>query len=303
MAPAFASPVFLMNYPQAVSDYRCVVDAQGSQLIFERSTDGGQFNLKLLDLSTPNAEPVAFAPSLQLSTRPDWSWSSGQVAFDNGRGIWTAGGDGSNLQLLEGTADMIYPAWYPQADAMVVMNGQSTANPQPCSSEIDPNGSIVQAVMANDTVWAGMPSVNPTNANQIVFAGQFIGDQKSYNQDRNYIWFADRSTDPVTVRPLDRKAPSGSGFKPAFQGRAPWWSPDGKWVVFESDRSSAEGLYAIFIQDSAGENPAVQVTDCKWNANHAKWFPCGTKLVVSVLQSPPNRPRGIASLDVSPFVG
>lgn len=303
MAPAFASPVFLMNYPQQVSDYRCVVDAEGAHLIFERTIRGGQTHLQLLDLATPNAEPTPFVPSLQLSTRPDWCWKSGQVAFNNGLGVWIAEADGSGLQLLKGTAGMIYPAWYPQADALAVMNGQSTANPQPCTSEIDPDGTIVQAVMANDTVWAGMPSVNPANPKQIVFAGQLIGDQKSYDQDRNYVWFVDSSTDPVTVRPLDQKAPAKGPFNAAFQGRAPWWSPDGNWVVFESSRASTEGLYAIFIQDAAGENPAVQVTDCQWNANHAKWFPSGTKLVVSVLQSPSGSLRGIASLDVSAFVG
>jgi hypothetical protein len=58
----------------------------------------------------------------------------------------------------------------------------------------------------------------------------------------------------------------------------------------------------------------MQVLDIVWSGNHAKWFPSGTELVVSVLQVPgifppspvlpPIQPqRGIASLDVSAFVG
>ena len=147
-----------------------------------------------------------------------------------------------------------------------------------------------------------------------MFAGQLIAEQSSYNEDLNYIWLVDASASPEAIRPLDQNAPKG-GFNSNFQGRAPWWSPDGKWVAFESNRlvPGTEG-YAIYIQDSAGASAPMQVLDTRWSGNHAKWFPSGTELVVSVLQVPgifpslpilpPNVPlRGIASLDVSAFVG
>jgi hypothetical protein len=61
-----------------------------------------------------------------------------------------------------------------------------------------------------------------------------------------------------------------------FQVRAGWWSTDGNWFAFESNRicNETDGqTYAIFIQDAKGMRPAMQVTDCNWNIQHPKWFP------------------------------
>src|SRR4051794_7794600 len=94
--------------------------------------------------------------------------------------------------------------------------------------------------------------------------------------------------------------------------RAGWWSPDGKWFAFESNRAcnNMDGnTYAIFIQDSSGKDPAMQVTNCSWNAQHPKWFPPGsgggkTMLIAAVAVATPsgNGPFRIASLDVTAFV-
>jgi Tol biopolymer transport system component len=105
------------------------------------------------------------------------------------------------------------------------------------------------------------------------------------------------------VRPLDRQANVTGTFRPEFQGRAPWFSPDGKWIAFESTRADPKGeLYAIFIQSARGDGPAWQVTDTKWNANHAKFYPDGQRLVATLLQKPGGTRRGLVMLDVSAFV-
>jgi len=104
--------------------------------------------------------------------------------------------------------------------------------------------------------------VNQTNPNLIAFAGQFNAESNYYNQDLNYVWVTDRSTMPPTVAPLDRTAPSGPAFQQKFQARAGWWSPDGRWFAFESNRICNEidgQTYAIFIQDVSGTRTAVQV--------------------------------------------
>ena len=62
------------------------------------------------------------------------------------------------------------------------------------------------------------------------------------------------------------------------------------------------GQYSIFIQVADGSSTAVRVTDPRWDAQHTKWYPNGTELVVSVLQSFSTTKRGIAKLDVSAFV-
>lgn len=301
-------PEFLMSYDGTVTDYRSAVDQTGQFIVFERALAGSDdYNLYLLNLNAPQDGPQRFVPGVQGSTRPDWSWAWGVVAFDNGQGIWMSQGPTGSTSLLNGTAGMIYPAWYPTGNYLLVMNQQNSADPNPCTSKILDDGSIVQKVMANASLWGGMPAVNPANACQFVFAGQLMAGQTSYQQDFNYIWFVDSSTTPTTIRPLDKSVPSGP-FDPAFQGRAPWWSPDGKWIAFESNRiDQGTNSYAIYIQDSAGEAAAMQVTDTKWNGNHAKWFPNGTELFATFLQNPGLDPpvsplRGIARVDVSAFL-
>lgn len=303
-SPPLVAPEFVMSYDGMVSDYRSAVDASGQYLVFERARAGSSaFTLQLYELGG-SAEPSPFAPKLQTSTRPDWCWLTGEVAFNNDQGIWiTPRPLTPGASLLPDTAGMIYPAWCSDGSALLVMNEQSTASPRPCTSQISTAGVIITPVMANDTLWGGMPAVDPVNGARYAFAGQLIHGQSAYDQDRNYIWLVDATTDPVTIRPLDQHAPPSGPFDPAFQGRAPWWSPDGQWVAFESDRANPGGLYAIYIQDSAGAYPAMQVLDTCWNANHAKWFPSGTQLIATVEQTPGATVRGLASLDVSAFVG
>jgi hypothetical protein len=300
----FATPVFLMKYPQKVSDYRCVVNSDASGLIFER-TIGSATKLYYLDLTSPSATPLEFAPSLKQSFRPDWSWASQQVTFMNVYGIYTSTGVGDTPILLPNTAEMTYPTWYPDAAHLAVYNNQTLKGaPSPRTSKIDLTGTMLEQVLANDTVWAGFASVNQQNPDLITFAGQVVVKNGAYNQNKNYIWLTNDSATPPTVTTLAPDAPTDH-FDPNFQGRAPWYSPDGNWIAFESNRFNSAGLYSIFIQPANGSTPAVRVTKPGWNANHAKWYPNGTELVVTILQKfngAPNGNRGIAKLDVSAFV-
>jgi Tol biopolymer transport system component len=205
---------------------------------------------------------------------------------------------------IANTNKMTYPTWYPDGATLAVYNNRAhhpNALPIPRTSKMDLSGTVLEQVLANKTIWAGFPSVNQTNSNLIAFAGQVVIPKGTYNQDKNYIWLTDTSTTPPTVRTLAPGAPT-SHFDPNYQGRAPWYSPDGKWIAFESNRFNSKGQYSIFIQIADGSSTAVRVTDPRWDAQHTKWYPNGTELVVSVLQSFSTTKRGIAKLDVSAFV-
>lgn len=307
--PSFVEPNFLLPANPDVNDYRPVVNAEGTRVIFERNLTATPEDVKLYsaDLSTVNVQPfVNFA-----STRADWCWdrsggqlTSGPVAFSNNEGIYRVDAGGQPV-LLANTRSMIYPSWYPDCEhlAVDVTGAQVTA-------EIDANtGMVINSPLANETVWAGFPSVNQTNPNLIAFAGQFNGESNYYNEDLNYVWVTNRTTAPPTVAPLDRQAPNGPAFLQKFQARAGWWSPDGRWFAFESNRICNEidgQTYAIFIQDAQGTRPAVQITDCKWNVQHPKWFPPrkdGKTLLIAAVQAGPGEPFRIATFDVSRFVG
>lgn len=313
---SFVEPTFLLPENPEVNDYRPVLNADATMVIFERNPIAMPNDVKLhiADLSTGDVHQfVNFA-----STRPDWCWSqagggltSGPVAFSNGDGIYRVD-PGASPTPLPNTGGMIYPSWYPgcQSVAVDVTGAQVTA-------KIDAmTGHVITSPLGNRRVWAGFPSVNQVNPNLVAFAGQFNRESNYYNQDLNYIWVTDASTGRPRVAPLDRRAPIGPAFLQKFQGRAGWWSPDGQWFAFESNRAcdNMNGqTYAIFIQNATGNTPAMQVTDCRrWNVQHPKWFPPrndGEVFLIAAVQAiEPNQPVcppppfRIASFDVTQFV-
>lgn len=88
MSATFIDPVFLMRYPQdpPVCDYRSVVNASGTEVIFERwvnAQPGHQnphfvlYQVNLMNDAT-QAPFLNGTPALNISTRPDWSWATRQ---------------------------------------------------------------------------------------------------------------------------------------------------------------------------------------------------------------------------------
>jgi len=332
----FVEPKFLLPANRDVNDYRPVVNAEGTKVVFERYPTGNASDVKLyptgnasgtklyiLDLATGDVQPfVTFA-----STRPDWCWissggtlTSGPVAFSNNDGIYRVDPSGTPTPLPN-TANMIYPAWYPGCQYLAVDVGAQADLGQGCNEPVRPltakidatTGAVVVCRLANDTVWAGFPSVNQVNPNLVAFAGQFNGESNYYDQDLNYSWVTDTSMQPPRVAPFDHDAPTGPAFLQKFQARTGWWSPDGKWFAFESNRICKDlsgQTYAIFIQDASGTQPAIQVSDCKWNVQHPKWFPPrtdGKTLLIAPVQPvpPPGespQPYRLATFDVSRLV-
>jgi hypothetical protein len=315
MVPNLVEPVFLMPYSDAhpVSDYRCVVNGSATQVIFERMSfrdgTGGPTLLYVLDLVSDPPAPPWRLNDISPAFRPDWCWATGKITFMDPATVYVQDTVSATPISLPKTPNMAYPTWSAAGDFIVTESGDSLAGyPSPRTTKIDPaSGAVIAQVMGSPLVWGGMPTVDLRDSARIAFAGQWIGGQTDYNQDRNYIWLADdawqidRGVAPV--RPLDPQANAKGAFRPEFQGRAPWFSPDGKWVAFESARADPKGeLYAIFIQSAQGDGPARQVTDIKWNANHAKFYPDGQRLVATLLQKPGGERRGIVMLDVGEFV-
>ena len=318
--PILITPKFLLPYPAPVSDYRCVVNADATAVILERTTFTANGSvgpqLCLLDLTKPGAEPTFLLPGIDISTRPDWSWTTGSIAFNYAGSVMVGvlQGPGQTTTLFgPSTAQMNYPTWFPDGKTLATEDGNGS--PSPNTTTIDAStGAVIQTALEGKGYWGGMPSVNPVSPNLIAFAGQAVSGS-TYDQDKNYIYVMDTSGSGGPA-PLESGAPGGGSFNPNFQGRAPWWSPDGKWVVFESNRPSqyeANGLYAIYLYEYLGSGPAMQITSTIYNCNHAKWFPTGFPggppgpfqlIVASWLGSqsnPPKGPYGLSALDLTPL--
>ena len=333
--PILITPNFLLPSSTATCDYRCVVNAAGTAVIFERSVlksagDFGDPQLYLLDLTQSGTTPSSFIQDqyIEISDRPDWCWRTGQVAFNFGPDIWVGVVDssGGNFRSLGAqTARMNYPTWFPDGKTLAVENYAASTQPNPGPSYPLPNtttinsstGVIFTPDLEGPDLWAGMPSVNPVNPNLIAFAGQPVSGS-TYNQDMNYIYVMDTSSSEGAGRRSSSERLATGPFNPNYQGRAPWWSPDGKWVVFESNRPSqyeANGLYAIYLyrirrlRTRRSRSPARSTIATTRNGFRTASLadpPAPFQLIVASWQSarqsdPPTGPYGLSSLDLTPL--
>jgi Tol biopolymer transport system component len=94
---------------------------------------------------------------------------------------------------------------------------------------------------------------------------------------------------------MEPDAPIGA-FNPAYQGRAPDWSPDGTTIAFESNRSGMG--YAIYLYNLQART-VTQVTDPTLNAQHARFFYDGSKLILGIRMTCSAPALGIAWVDIS----
>ncbi len=313
---------FLTSEP-AFTDYRPAINPAGNIVVFERTVViGAEPRPTLLYQVTDFANPSATrflsgVPFPDEQTRPDWCFAEGaptsSLLVFNGHGysVWTVGADGANPTLIPETDGFCYPTWSRDGLSLVTESSATSASPKPCNSVFDTGGAIVTGLAnidgadpAGTPLFGGMPTVGPNDLPQIAFAGQpaiagWAGSKApkpQYNQSANYI-FLNSSADGVYASAPMESGASLTSFDPSHQGRAPAWSPDGKTIAFESNRSG-QG-YAIYLCDLAS-GTITQATDPSLNGQHAKFFPCGTKLILCI-HHPDGDPKtmGIAWIDVS----
>ncbi len=209
------------------SDYRPVLNALGTVVIFERTFKDTPKVTKLYSGNFLTHQVTKFVDI--ASMRADWCWarahgslSIGPVAFSGDDGIYRVDVGSTVPTKLPKTEGMIYPSWYPDCQFMAVDVGENVqTSGKQVTAQIDAaTGAVITAPLANDSVWAGFPSVNQVNPRIVAFAGQFKGKANYFDQHLNYIWVTNRSFGRPIVAPMDRRAPAGPGFLQQFQARA-----------------------------------------------------------------------------------
>lgn len=219
------------------------------------------------------------------STRSNWLWnqsvSTRQIAFTGvGRGadqrlsLWTVNADGSDpleVPLLPSVGAPAYPSWFP-AGTSVAVTGTVKDESGPHLTEVDiDSGNPLLTLSLPAVIWTGQPAVSHDGSTLAVAAQTPIAGQK-YDDMHNQIWIeevGDAHTQNLGLHQLD-----------GLQSRAPDWSPNGAFLIFESNRGCVNGNYAIFMEAAQGGR-AIQATDCKLNANHGVWAPNGKRFAFS----------------------
>jgi Tol biopolymer transport system component len=234
---------------------------QNGNTLFVVGSDGGEPRVLL-------AGTAGLTPS-----RADWSWSPETIAFGGAGGgrstIWLIDSDGSNLRELPGMGGLsrsTYPSWYESGRWIVVVDSADPQYRALWRLTVDGSAPPVQLTSTND-FCAGRPSVSPGGEAAPV---ALAGTRGRFNQENNQIWI---------VRP---PSPAAEQLDPR-QGRSPNWSPDGKWILFESNRRT-RGNYQIFVAPAPGADaPAMEpvpLTDGAYPAQHAEWSRQQDRIVV-----------------------
>jgi Tol biopolymer transport system component len=309
-----------LNYlttSSSFNDYRPTMNPAGDTVIFERTPvpdHGAPTTLQMIDdLGSPNPVPFLSGSSLPASqTRPDWCWATGDVLFNGATSnsapvsVWRVGSNGANPTPIDGTTDAFYPKWGLEGTEFVTENSSPAAAPKPCNTVFNLKG-VPIAWNINGKIpagwiptFGGMPAVMASGLFNICYAGEpaipnWNGPNTGiqYNENNNYIFLNKQTPNGITTMPMEAGA-SVSAFDPNYEGRAPDVSPDGTTIVFESSRPSGGNIYTIYLF-SLKDGSVKQVTKSGLNCQHARFFPCGTKLILGAQ----NPTWNIAWVDIS----
>ena len=251
---------------EGFSDYRPVFSPDGGSLLYEHTGDGKTVFFRYpLGAEMPGLFIASPPHDLPAQTRADWA-ADGTVSFTgdvlgNNGYIWLCDDSGKNVKRLPLTYGMCYSAWYAGSEWMAVMN---TNSHEPFTCVIDRSGATVLPRRSPIGLFSGMPSISQQNPERLAIPASPA--VVPYEQDNNQIYV---SLAPATAVMIDDQP---------RQGRAPWWSPDGRYLAFESDRSGIG--YAIYVAKISADGKAssiMQLTDPNevFGAQHAKFSPDG----------------------------
>jgi Tol biopolymer transport system component len=181
---------------------------------------------------------------------------------------WLLDGDGTHLRQANATpaANTYYPSWYGDGLRLLEMDSDRLA-----LRIVNLGTGATTQVATTPALLTGMASVSPDGRTIAVAAQRNVG--QTYDQTVNQIWLIAENGE---AHPLE---------KGNMEGRAPTWSPDGRRVLFESNRNSPDKVnYAVFVADRDGSD-VRQLTPYEANTQHPVWSPDGRWIAFSARQA------------------
>lgn len=211
---------------------------------------------------TPSGERVAADGSYGYAVA--WSHDGQRVAYTTGLGgsgsqTWVAR-PGESPRLVFETIDGAFASvadWLHDGSALVVTIGRPDASQALGIVSLD-DGAFRELGSFEWTGWPGpgmTARVSPDDRFLVIGGGT--------GRSRNlYIMAMDGSG----MEPLDEH--------PALDSQ-PWWSPDGRHVVFHSDRQGSEAIWAVEVQDGRGVGAPRRIMDGAQGVRFTGWGEAG----------------------------
>lgn len=282
-----AIPQFL-THQKGVNDYWPCFSADGKDIVFSRRTPGSRW--QLFRVAAHGSEPAIpfLNPSPDIGATRASTSLNGAIAFTGidvkgTPSLWTTDSSGRNTEKIvvhDIVGGPVYPSWYANGKEVVTVAYQQEKGG--ILNHIELLSGKATAITDLKDIRCGMPDVSPDGSN-IVFAGQKIDGDRNYDQTKNVLWV------------LNKTGQLSQQTK--MQGRAPKWSPDGKYIAYESTEGGSDGKYAIFIIAADGQK-FQRITAYEWDANHPVWSADGNKLAVSAVHPEDPGFTGIAILNL-----
>ena len=245
------------------------------QIVFDSKRDGTQ-EIYVMDPDGSNQQRLTRALAKDGSWHPAWSPDGKKIAFSSNRDgtpeLYLMDADGSNVKRLTHTAEKRTvnecADWSPDGRRIAF-----------CSSR-DGKGEIyvMDADGSNLRRLTHTPGVDKASANpdwspdgqQIAFASTRDGKSHDWTESEIYVM----ASDGANVRALTRT--------PAKGNWTPRWHPDGKKIIFCSNRGAeperSEDAYEIYVMHADGSN-VRQLTTHERSATRPHWSRDGKKVV------------------------
>ena len=228
------------------------------------------FEIYVMEVDGNNQRRLTNNPN--LDTHPSWSPDGKRIVFtserDGNSEIYVMDADGGNQRrLTENPKNDQFPSWSPDGERIAFMSDREGNFLHFDIYVMDADGGNQQNI-TNNPFDERYPSWSP-DGERIAFSSRREGnfENKFGITDEIYVMDADgKNTRRLTN---NRKTDS-----------SPSWSPDGKRVVFSSDRDGNRENYEIYVMDADGANPQ-RLTNNDFYDAHPSWSPDGKRIVFS----------------------
>lgn len=274
-AQKLLSPKRLTNLKDAYP----VLSPDGARVLFQSNrTDNWQIYVMKLD----GTELVQLTKHKANDATPVWSPDGSKIVFasdrdDSDSDIYVMDSDGTNQKRLTNQAgDDSHPHWSPDGTHIVFNSARSTPDLKADWAQqfietftMKADGSEIKQITSFKTV-STYPSYSP-DGKQIVF--------RRVINEAGFQWDLSNSqrNSEIFVMNSDGTNPINLSKNAAYDG---WgaWSPDGKWILFSSNRSGPANIGQLYIINPDGSN-LQKITDGPGAFVQPSWSKDGKKIL------------------------